>query len=210
MKNNNQNWIDKWNNNFQNKEYVYGKLPNVFLKEQLDQLPAQNILFAAEGEGRNAVYAAQKGWKVTAFDISEEGRKKALQLADEVGVNIDYRVGELPNLDFSNQNFDVVALIYAHFPAKIKSDYHKQLAKLLPANGLVIFEAFSKKHLAYREQNPKVGGPADEALLFSIEEIKADFSDFEFLYLEELEIELNEGLLHNGKGALIRFVGRKK
>lgn len=208
--NNNQNWIDKWNHNFQNKEYVYGKLPNVFLKEQLDRLPAQNILFAAEGEGRNAVYAAQKGWKVTAFDISEEGRKKALQLADEVGVNIDYRVGELPNLDFSNQNFDVVALIYAHFPAKIKSDYHKQLAKLLPANGLVIFEAFSKKHLAYREQNPKVGGPADEALLFSIEEIKADFSDFEFLYLEELEIELNEGLLHNGKGAVIQWVARKK
>lgn len=206
----NQSWIDKWNQSFQNKEYVYGKLPNVFLKEQIDLLPAQNILFAAEGEGRNAVYAAQKGWSVTAFDISEEGRKKALQLEEEVGVNIDYRVGELPNLDFSYQNFGAIALIYAHFPPKIRSDYHKRLTKLLFPNGLIIFEAFSKKHLAYRKHNPKVGGPTHEALLFSIEEIKADFSDFEFLYLEELEIELNEGLFHNGKGAVIRFVAKKK
>lgn len=207
---NNQNWIDKWNHNFQNKEYVYGKLPNVFLKEQLDKLPAQRILFAAEGEGRNAVYAAQKGWEVTAFDISDEGRKKALQLAEEVGVRLDYQVGELPNLDFSTQTFDVLALIYAHFPAKLKSDYHKRLARLLPTNGLVIFEAFSKKHLAYRQQNPKVGGPADDALLFSIEEIKADFCDFEFVYLKELEIELSEGLFHNGKGSVIRLVAKKK
>ncbi|GIZ14186.1 class I SAM-dependent methyltransferase [Capnocytophaga catalasegens] len=207
---NQKNWIDKWNHNFQNKEYVYGKLPNVFLKEQLDLLPAQNILFAAEGEGRNAVYAAQKGWQVTAFDISEEGRKKAFQLANEAAVSIDYQVGELLNLDFSDQKFEVLALIYAHFPAEIKSDYHQRLARLVSENGIVIFEAFSKKHLPYREKNPKVGGPADEASLFSIEELKADFSDFEFLYLEEREIELSEGLFHNGKGSVIRFVAKKK
>jgi hypothetical protein len=55
-----------------------------------------------------------------------------------------------------------------------------------------------------------VGGPKDLDMLFSIDEIKADFSNYEFLELEEKEIELNEGIYHNGTGSVIRFVARKK
>jgi hypothetical protein len=62
----------------------------------------------------------------------------------------------------------------------------------------------------YLTKNEKVGGPKDIESLFSIEEIKADFSNFDIIELEEKEIELNEGLFHNGKGSVIRFVGRKK
>ena len=47
-------------------------------------------------------------------------------------------------------------------------------------------------------------------MLFSEEEIKADFKGFEILLLEETEIYLSEGKYHNGKGSVIRFVGRKK
>ena len=114
-------WTEKWNQNFSHPDYVYGKAPNVFLKQELDKLAPQTILFAAEGEGRNAVYAAQRGWKVSAFDISTAGRQKALRLAAENGVALDYVVGELPELDFADESFDAIALIYAHFPANIKS-----------------------------------------------------------------------------------------
>ena len=82
-------WTEKWNQNFSHPDYVYGKAPNVFLKQELDKLAPQTILFAAEGEGRNAVYAAQRGWKVSAFDISTAGRQKALRLAAENGVALD-------------------------------------------------------------------------------------------------------------------------
>lgn len=203
-------WIEKWNRNFSRPEYAYGKAPNAFLQRELDKITPQTILFAAEGEGRNAVYAARRGWQVSAFDISAAGREKALRLAAEHGVTLDYALGELPDLGFNDDSFDALALIYAHFPAEIKSRYHRLLAQKLKKGGVIIFEAFSKNHLAYRHANPEVGGPADADSLFSLQEVAADFRDFDAKILQEEVITLSEGLLHNGTGAVIRFVGIKR
>ena len=209
--NNNLNdiWTTRWNDRYSKEEFAYGEEPNNYLKEQLSKLLVGTILFPAEGEGRNAVYAAQIGWTTTAFDISNEGKNKALKLAEKNNVIIDYKVGKLEALQFNIGQFDAIALIYAHFPADIKSHYHKTLDKYLKVNGTIIFESFSKKHIDYVTANEKVGGPKDIDSLFSIEEIKADFPNYEFIELEEKEIELSEGLFHNGTGSVIRFVGRK-
>ncbi len=200
----------RWNDRYREKEYAYGVEPNVFLKEQLEKLDVGKILFAAEGEGRNAVFASKLGWTVSAFDISSEGRKKALRLAEENNVSIDYRVGQLPDLDFKKEEFDAIALIYSHLPRTIRSEYHRLLSTYLRKGGIVILEVFGKNHLEYRQKNPDVGGPKDFETLFSIEEIKVDFKDYEVIMLEEKEVELKEGLYHNGKACVIRFVGRKK
>lgn len=205
-----KNWKDRWDERYSNTEFAYGEEPNKYLKVQLDKLKVGTILFPAEGEGRNAVYAAKLGWEVFAFDISSEGKKKALQLATSNKVKIDYQVGELETLDYKVEQFDAIGLIYAHFPANIKSLYHNILDSYLRKGGVVIFEAFSKKHLEYVQNDEKVGGPKDIESLFSIEEIKSDFPDYDYEELAEMEIELNEGLFHNGKGSVIRFVGRKK
>lgn len=204
------NWTKRWDDRYKGEEFAYGEEPNNYLKEQLEKLETGTILFPAEGEGRNAIFAAKSGWKVSAFDISEEGKNKALRLAENNSVSLDYQVGELQTLDFQKEQFDAIALIYAHFPAEIKSAIHKQLNTLLRKNGIIIFEAFSKKHLEYLALNEKVGGPKDIESLFSIDEIKADFPNYEIIELEEKEIELNEGLFHNGTGSVIRFVGKKK
>ncbi|TBO44361.1 class I SAM-dependent methyltransferase [Pedobacter kyonggii] len=206
----NEAWVDRWNDRYSADEFAYGEQPNNYLKEQLMQLDTGTILFPAEGEGRNAVFAAKLGWKVSAFDISIEGKNKALQLAENNNVSIDYQMGELQELDYKAEQFDAIALIYAHFPSAIKSTYHKTLSNYLRKGGLLIFEAFSKKHLDYLAKNEKVGGPKEIDMLFSIEEIRTDFENYEILALEEKEIELNEGLFHNGLGSVIRFVGRRK
>jgi 2-polyprenyl-3-methyl-5-hydroxy-6-metoxy-1,4-benzoquinol methylase len=206
----NDTWTDRWNDRYSKHGFAYGEQPNNYLKEQLEKLNAGTILFPAEGEGRNAVFAAKLGWTVSAFDISAEGKKKALLLAEINKLTIDYQVGELQTLNYKAEQFDAIALIYAHFPADIKSLYHKTLDKYLRTNGLIIFEAFSKKHIDYVSKNEKVGGPTDLAMLFSIEELKSDFANYEIIELQEKEIELNEGSFHNGKGSVIRFVGRKK
>jgi Methyltransferase domain len=203
-------WISRWNDRYSKEGFAYGEQPNNFLKQQLEKLSAGTLLFPAEGEGRNAIFAAKLGWMVSAFDISVEGKNKASQLAEANHVTIDYQVGELPALNYHTQQFDAIALIYAHFPAEIKSLYHKTLDKYLRKNGLVIFEAFSKRHIDYISKNEKVGGPKDVAMLFSIDELKSDFSNYEIIELAEKEIELSEGLFHNGQGSVIRFVGRKK
>ncbi len=206
----NEPWVERWNERYSKEEFAYGEQPNNYLKEQLEKLAIGTILFPAEGEGRNAVFAAKLGWKVSAFDISVEGKNKALRLAQTNNVTIDYQVGDLQALNYHTEQFDAIALIYAHFPADIKSSYHQTLDKYLRKNGVIIFEAFSKKHIDYLSRNEKVGGPKDIAMLFSIDEIKSDFANYEIVELVEKEIELSEGLFHNGKGSVIRFVGRKK
>lgn len=206
----NDPWTERWNERYKQEQYAYGRQPNNYLKQQLDKLKPGKILFPAEGEGRNAVYAATQGWQVSAFDISAEGRNKALQLAANQQVEIDYKVGEIETLGYDADSFDAVALIYAHFPTEIKSACHRQLAARLRKGGTVIFEAFSKKHLQYLAKNDKVGGPKEPGMLFSIDEIAADFAGFDFIELKETEIELSEGLYHNGQGAVVRFVGVKR
>ena len=201
---------EMWDNRYREESFAYGKDPNRFLKDALDKYNLSGkILFPAEGEGRNAVYAAKQGLDVTAFDISQEGKNKALKLAASINVKVDYKVGDFLNMDFVECSFDGAALIFAHFPPNITSVYHKKIASLIKPNGLIILEGFSKNNLPYREKNPKIGGPDKIEMLFSKESIKQDFLDFEVIKLEENEIELNEGIYHNGIVKVIRFIGRK-
>lgn len=199
-----------WNNRYAEKEFAYGEKANNFLIQQLPKFTKGKILFPAEGEGRNAVFASTLGWEVFAFDLSIEGKNKAEQLANKNNVSINYQVGEFSEIKYQENYFDAIGLIYAHFSAETKSMYHQKLVQLLKPNGIIIFEAFSKNHLQYNSVNEKVGGPKDFGMLFSIEEMRTDFTNFEILELQETEVELEEGNYHNGKGSVIRFVGRKK
>jgi len=199
-----------WNDRYSDTIYAYGTAPNAFFKQSiLRYQPSGKMLLPAEGEGRNAVFAAQKGLEVTAFDWSEAGQRKALQLAQKQQVEIEYLVGALNELTFEHASFDALGLIFAHFPAYLKACYHRYLARLLKPGGLVIFEAFGKNHLTYRRNNPNAGGPKDIAMLASPEELLEDFPHFEILELEEKEVELNEGIYHQGLGSVVRFVARK-
>jgi SAM-dependent methyltransferase len=201
---------EMWDDRYSNENYAYGVSPNNYFKHAIETYGLTgSILLPAEGEGRNALYAAQKGLNVTAFDISEEGKKKALQLAKQGNVEINYAVGNFLDLDLINTQYDCAALIYAHFPTAILSIYHKKIAELIKPGGFLILEGFSTGHLELRNKNPKVGGPNKLEMLFSKETIKRDFPNFEIIQLEEVEIELNEGEFHNGTGKVIRFIGKK-
>lgn len=200
----------KWDDRYKENEYAYGKGPNLFFKEWLQKFEPGSILMPADGEGRNGVFAAMLNWKVISSDLSSEGRSKALQLAKEQNVTMEYIVGDLEQLTFKKESFDAIGLIYAHFAADKKSLLHKKLSSYLKPGGIVIFEAFSKKHLELNDLDAKVGGPKELDMLCSIEEILMDFEDYDFIFLGEKEIVLNEGKYHIGKGAVVRFVGRKR
>lgn len=195
---------DFWNERYAEKEYVYGTQPNVFFKEQLDQLAAGNLLLPAEGEGRNAVYAASQGWNVVAFDISASGKEKAMQLSAAQKVAVEYQVTGVLDLK-TDIKFDGIGLCYTHFPIEIRKEAFQHLLKFLKPNGVIIFEAFAKAQLG----KPS-GGPKNIEMLFSIEEIKDEFPELEFKLLEEKTIELSEGNYHKGKAEVIRFLGLKR
>lgn len=200
----------KWDERYQNEDFVYGKEPNEFFREWLPKFTPGAILMPADGEGRNGVFAAQQGWQVTSFDQSEAGKTKALQLAAERQVSLDYIVGNLEDLQFEEASLDAMGLIYAHFSGDKKAQFHRQLDTYIKPGGIIIFEAFSKKHRGFKSANPAVGGPDTASDLYSTEEITTDFGNYDILMLKEEEIMLNEGRFHVGKGAVVRFVGRKK
>ena len=199
-----------WNDRYGKPEYAYGTEPNVWFREALNTIGQPGrLLMAAEGEGRNAVYAAMLGWQVEAFDQSVEGQKKALSLAQTNGVTIDYQVGPAEALSFEPGSFAALGLIYAHFPAEHKAEINRKLATGVRSGGYVIFEAFSKNQLSYQAQHGS-GGPKDIAMLFSMDEVANDFADFDPLYLDEVVVPLLEGKFHDGLGSVIRFLGRKR
>lgn len=199
-----------WNERYGAEEYAYGKEPNVYFKEKISPLKPGRILLPAEGEGRNAVYAAKLGWDVYAYDISEEGKNKAKRLAEENGVHVNYLVGTLDELDLNAHSFDCIALIYAHLPRKMRKDQHKKLQELLKPGGILIVEVFSEEHLKFNSKNPLVGGPKDAELLFQTDDLVDDFDLCEMLYLDQEVVSLKEGKFHIGEGSVIRCLARKK
>ncbi len=199
-----------WNERYKRGDYAYGKDPNEYLKEKIKELQPGRILFPAEGEGRNAVFAAKQGWEVSAFDISTEGRKKALRLAKEEGVEIDFKASDLQSLSFKKEEFDAIGLIYAHFSPQERKEFFSSIHEYLKEGGKVIFEGFGLKHPQYQEKNPAVGGPKEEQMLFSEKEIRKTFEKLHFTEFYKGEVELREGEFHKGTGWVIRFVAEKR
>jgi len=200
-----------WEERYGKEAFAYGIKPNVFFEKTLEKnLLKGSILLPAEGEGRNAVFAATKGLNVTCFDMSSQGKLKAQKLAQQNNVSINYLVGEFSELHFEENSFDAIVLIYAHFPANIKTEYHKKLTTYLKKGGLLILEGFSKNQLKINEENQQSFGPKNIDMLYTVESIKDDFKDLEIQVLKEELIDLDEGIHHKGKGDVIRFIGKKQ
>lgn len=192
-----------WNERYAVNENVYGEAPNDFFKTFIDAQPAGRLLLPAEGEGRNAIYAAMNGWAVEAFDFSEEARNAAAEKAEIAGVMLHYELKEIETYQ-PLKTYDVIALIFVHQPAAIRTAFHEKLIASLQPGGYLIMECFSKNQINYNS-----GGPKDIERLYSAVEISKDFGVLEITTCIEEEIALAEGDLHRGKASVVHFIGRK-
>jgi len=191
-----------WDQRYAVEEFHYGTEPNKFFKEEIDKLKPGKLLLPAEGEGRNAVYAAKLGWKVIAFDSSIEGQKKAYRLTKEQGVEIEYQLKSYEEFTAEENNFDMLAFIYAHHPNRQQN--HRKLASFVKPGGKILLEGFSKEQLQYG-----TGGPPVLQLLLSEEEIKEDFKDLTEIKIEKVVKHLSEGKHHLGDSSIIQLLGEK-
>lgn len=194
-----------WEARYSSPTYAYGTQPNEFFKQCIDTLPPGRVLLPAEGEGRNAVYAAQRGWAVDAFDFSEAGRQKAMQLAAKMGVRLEYTIATFEDIDVPDNTYDLVGLIYAHMPSEARKAFHQRIPSFLKPAGYLILEAFNQEQLG----NPS-GGPKQSDMLYSQQALRNDFSELEILQLEDLKTELNEGPFHHGFASVVRLLARKQ
>lgn len=197
--------INYWDERFSGEEYVYGEEPNVFFAEQISKLKPGKVMLPCEGEGRNAVYAASLGWEVFAFDSSEAGRRKALALADRKRVSINYQLEDVGMAGFPDNEADVVAFIYAHFPPETRTIIHQKVISWLKPGGTILLEAFNPAQLKNNS-----GGPKDPAMLYTTEMLAADFSELNIKLLQTEQTVLKEGRFHEGKADIIRYAGIKK
>jgi len=192
-----------WNTRYAAEEYVYGREPNAFFKDFLQGKSPGKLLLPCEGEGRNAVYAASLGWEVYAFDQSSSGQEKAMKLAKEAGVSIQYEIADANSYE-STEKFDLIAFLWAHFDQQTRKVFHKRMTGYLKEGGMLVLESFNKKQINFSS-----GGPKDPAMLPSVEDLKEDFNSLQLLYLAEEQTTISEGAFHEGIAEVIRYIGIK-
>lgn len=195
---------DFWNERYREDAYVYGTAPNIYFKNCLQQLKPGRLLLPAEGEGRNAVFAAGAGWTVDAFDYSISAWEKARALAERAGVEIAYRVMPIEDFEPQEGTYDAIALIFAHQPPVIRQHFHRQLVRSLKGGGHLILEAFRPEQIPLSS-----GGPKNPELLYTKELLLDDFQELEVLELHNTTTVLDEGAYHHGAAEVIRFLGKK-
>jgi SAM-dependent methyltransferase len=190
-----------WDRRFAEEGYAYGEEPNRYLCEELGRLDPGSLLMPAEGEGRNAVWAAAAGWMVHAFDTSTVGRDKALAMARRRGVEITYDIRSVADdLSDLEGRFDAVGLVFMHLPGAVRRAAHRALARCLRPGGTLILEAFAKEQL-----ERGTGGPREPELLYDVDELRGDFETLRVQSLERREVELAEGRYHLGVASVIRL-----
>ena len=136
---------ERWNQKYQTNEYIAGKEPIPFLIDNLDLLPKGTALDVAMGEGRNGVYLARNGFKVTGIDISETGLKKADALAAEHGVTITTKVADLETYKLAPHTYDVIVCTYY-----LQRDLFPQIISALKPGGMAVVETFTIDHKQYQ------------------------------------------------------------
>ena len=192
-----------WDQRYVENETVYGNEPNKFFKLFIDLHKPGTLLLPGEGEGRNAVYAASKGWQVDAFDFSQVAREKALDFARGERVIINY---ELKNIaDFkAGKQYDAVGLIFVHLPEVLRKKFHQEVYNSIKSGGFMVLEAFAKEQAQLES-----GGPRDATLLYDAPSLCNDFPFLHMISCEQKEIFLEEGDYHKGKASVLRMIGQR-
>jgi SAM-dependent methyltransferase len=193
-----------WDERYGGPDYAYGTEPNDFLVAAADRLPAGRVLCLGEGEGRNAVWLAGRGFEVTAVDASAVGLEKARRLAAERGVTVDTVHADLATFTIERDAWDAIVTIFCHLPPALRVDVHRRSVSGLRPGGVLLLEAYTPRQLALG-----TGGPPVAEMMMDADTLRMELAGLELVHLEELERDIREGAFHAGVGAVVQVLGRK-
>ena len=201
-------WADPqkvWDERFAQTEPVYGETPNRFLEQQAKRwTPGARVLVPGDGYGRNGIWLARQGFRVQTVDLSPVGVERSRKAASAAGLDMKIECADLAKWNWPTGEFDIVASIFVHLPPDARPRIHASMLQALKPGGVVILEAFSPAQLRYSS-----GGPKQIDLLYTSEILRRDFAGAEILELAEKVVELREGAMHSGPGAVVRGIFRK-
>jgi 2-polyprenyl-3-methyl-5-hydroxy-6-metoxy-1,4-benzoquinol methylase len=162
---------ERWDERYRTEELIWKADPNRFLVEELDALAPGRALDVACGEGRNAVWLASKGWRVTGVDFSRVGLAKARRLATDRGLEVTWVEADVVEWQPPAASFEVVVVMYLHLPSEQRHRVLARVAAALAPGGILLVVGHDTSNLS-----EGTGGPQDPAVLFGPEEIVEDLS----------------------------------
>lgn len=202
-------WTDRYES--VGDDFLFGREPSEFLvKRRSIFQPNQSVLMIADGEGRNSVWLAGQGLKVTSNDICEVAIRRARKLADESNTEVNFVECNILNDQWSTKcdqdSFDWVIGIFIQFANKKEQIKLFSLMKTMTKpNGRILLLGYTPKQLEY-----KSGGPAAIENLYTQELLRNEFSNWIIEEIVEYEKDISEGSAHKGMSALIGIIANKK
>jgi 2-polyprenyl-3-methyl-5-hydroxy-6-metoxy-1,4-benzoquinol methylase len=164
-----------------------------------------SVLCVADGEGRNSVWLAEKGLKVTAFDFAPNAVEKARRLAARRNVDVDYRVQDIYDWPWTAAQYDAVVAIFIQFlPPERREGVFAGMKSAVRPGGILLLEGFRPEQVDLR-----TGGPPRREHMYTRDWLQGQFSGWEIVLLEHCDAVIREGQGHNGMSALIDLVARK-
>ena len=162
-----------WDARYAWNDRVWSPEPNPLVVETLGDLPVGTALDLGTGEGRHALWLAERGWTVTAVDFSAEAIRKARALQAEHAPETIGRVtwvqadviAEPPR----PETYDAVVAMYLHLPGDQRRRVLRAAAEALVAEGTLLIVGHDTTNLT-----EGVGGPQDPDVLFTAEDVVAD------------------------------------
>jgi len=195
----------RWDERFSQPGFFYGTEPNDFLRDSTHLFkPGGKILCLGEGEGRNSVYLAQKGFKVTAVDWSSKAFEKLSQLEKERKVEVKKVVSDLADFPIGENEWDGIVSIWCHLSKDLWRELFRKISLGLNSGGIFLLEHYTPKQLQF-----KTGGPPSADLMTRLTELKTELKTLEILMGREIERDIQEGKGHSGKSAVVQYIGRK-
>lgn len=166
----------QWDEKYSRPTFIFGKSPAEFLAENYQYIPYEGtVLDMGMGEGRNAVFLAQKGYKVTGIDISSVAVKKSYLLAQEFGVKIKGVVASLSDYKIAPGSFDAIVCFYY-----VDRSLVEKIKSWLKPGGILIYEAHT-----LREKTKKKSDPVEDNEYLREQELLKMFSGMRVLKYEE-------------------------
>jgi len=159
----------EWDERYGVAELIWTAEPNRFVEDTCRSLPSGRALDVAAGEGRNSVWLAGRGWRVTAVDFSEVGLEKGRRLAEEAGVGdrIEWVRADVRHWTPPARSYDLVVVAYLHLVPADLAQVLSSAAGALAADGTLVVVGHDVANL-----ERGVGGPQDPTVLYHPEAIR--------------------------------------
>lgn len=152
-------------------DLVWSGDPNRFVVEETADLPPGRALDLAAGEGRNAVWLAERGWRVTAIDFSAVAVERGRDLARSRGVQVEWQVADLTAYSPPADAFDLLLIAYLHLPAADLATILHRAQSALRSGGVLVLVGHDLANLT-----GGVGGPQDPSVLQTPEAVVAELN----------------------------------